>query len=331
MALSYVKIASPNPNRIKIIMTRFRVLPLLLAVFLFSSAIKADSIINLDTTAEPSPQFVHSPELTKEPVTIRVRKKHTQLLTLHSDSTCKLKGKVIKITDGDTVNVLDVINQTLKIRLAGIDAPERGQPFGKAAGKFLASLINQQTVCVNWYKHDKYQRLVGVITHEGEDINLAMITAGYAWHSKKYQHEQSEADRGLYNNAEQQARSDVIGLWSQPDPVTPANWRKGNRPNKSVKVLALVSPENFSCDKKRFCKQMTSCQEAIFYLQQCNLSRLDGDGDGVPCSSKLCKQASDYDIIASHCSGSRCKVGRMSKRSEASGKLRDLKGVFPKE
>lgn len=319
-------------------MTRLRVLPLLLAV-LIASAIEAHDTINtinksdLDTiVADPAPWPIRSPKSVETPIATRVQLKQTQLdSTLRADSACKLKGKVIKITDGDTVNVLDVINQTLKIRLAGIDAPERGQPFGKAAGKFLASLINQQTVCVNWYKHDKYQRLVGVITHEGEDINLAMITAGYAWHSKKYQHEQSEADRDLYDNAEKQARSDVIGLWSQPDPVTPADWRKGNRPNKLVKVLALVSPENFTCDKKRFCKQMTSCQEAIFYLQQCNLSRLDGDGDGVPCSSKLCKQASDYDIIASHCSGSACQVDRMSKRSEASGKRRDLKGVFPKE
>ena len=280
---------SSNPNRIIIIMTFFRVLPLLLAV-LFSSTIKADTIINLDTIADPSPQFVHKPELTKEPVTIRVRKKHTQLLTaLRSEPSCKLRAKVVKITDGDTVIVLDDNKQTLKIRLAGIDAPERGQPFGKAAGKFLATLINQQTVCVNWYKHDKYQRLVGVIIHEGEDINLAMVTSGYAWHSKKYQHEQSEEDRVIYDDAEKQARSDVIGLWSQPDPMTPADWRKGNRPGKQVSVLAIVSPENFSCGKKRFCKQMTSCDEAIFYLQVCKLSRLDGNADGVLCSNKLCK------------------------------------------
>ena len=93
-------------------MTFYRVLPLLLAV-LFSSAIKADSIINLDTIADSSSQFVHNPELTKEPVTIRVRKKHTQLLTaLRSDRSCKLKDKVVKIIDGDTVKVLDGIKQT---------------------------------------------------------------------------------------------------------------------------------------------------------------------------------------------------------------------------
>ena len=78
------------------------------------------------------------------------------------DVPCRTEGKVIKITDGDTVHLLDAEMKTHKIRLAGIDAPERGQPYGKATGKFLAKQINQQTVCVDWHKRDRYKRLVGV-------------------------------------------------------------------------------------------------------------------------------------------------------------------------
>ena len=95
------------------------------------------------------------------------------------DVPCRTQGKVIKITDGDTVHVLDAEKTTHKIRLAGIDAPERGQPYGKAAGKFLSKQINQQTVCVDWHKRDRYRRLVGVIHYEGRDVNRSADCLGW--------------------------------------------------------------------------------------------------------------------------------------------------------
>jgi len=203
---------------------------------------------------------------------------------------CTLKGKVIKVTDGDTINVLDANKKTHKIRLAGIDAPERKQAYGKAATKFLSKLVNQKTVCVDWHKRDRYGRLVGVIQYEGRDVNLAMVKVGYAWHYKKYQREQTPEDRVLYSKAELQARSDVIGLWSEPNPINPSDWRKGTRIAPSAKAANLteLAPENFTCGTKRFCGQMSSCDEACFYLQQCGLSRLDGNNDGVPCN-QLCR------------------------------------------
>ena len=205
------------------------------------------------------------------------------------DVPCRTEGKVIKITDGDTVHVLDAEKTTHKIRLAGIDAPERGQPYGKAAGKFLAKQINQQTVCVDWHKRDRYKRLVGVIHYKGRDVNLELMKAGYAWHYKKYQREQTPADRVIYADAEVQARSDVVGLWQEPNPINPSDWRKGIRvaKNDSLNELEQPAPEDFTCGNKRFCKHMSSCDEACFYLQQCGLSRLDGNSDGVPCN-KLC-------------------------------------------
>lgn len=120
------------------------------------------------------------------------------------ETTCKLQGKVIKVTDGDTVNVLDADKTTHKIRLAGIDAPELGQAYGQAARKFLAKQVNQKTVCVDWHKRDKYQRLVGVIKHEGRDVNLDIVKAGYAWHYKKYQKERKNKHHPIESSTHKQ-------------------------------------------------------------------------------------------------------------------------------
>ena len=211
------------------------------------------------------------------------------------DDPCRTEGLIIKITDGDTVHLLDIIKETHKVRLAGIDAPEKGQPYGKAAGKFLSKQINQQTVCVDWHKRDHYGRLVGVIRYEGRDVNLELVKAGYAWHYKKYQREQTPADRVIYADAEDQARSDVIGLWSEPNPINPSDWRKGERVAKPLPVFGSDSgtAKSFSCGVKRFCKEMHSCAEACFHFQKCGLSRLDGNSDGVPCN-KLCSTTCNH-------------------------------------
>lgn len=121
-----------------------------------------------------------------------------------------------------------------------------------------------------------------------------MVKVGYAWHYKKYQREQTPEDRVLYSKAELQARSDVIGLWSEPSPINPSDWRKGTRmaPRAKKANLTELAPENFTCGTKRFCKQMSSCDEACFYLQQCGLSRLDGNKDGVPCNQLCSSQCS---------------------------------------
>lgn len=204
---------------------------------------------------------------------------------------CKLPGKVIRVVDGDTVHVLDKDKKSHNIRLAGIDAPERGQPYSKAATKHLKTLVAGKQVCVQWYKKDKYQRLIGVVFLNNQDINLQMVEKGFAWHFKKFQKEQTPADRIKYANAEKNSRLSVIGLWQEPDPITPDDWRAGVRPGKNPKKqpqipTAQTTPDAFNCGgNKRFCKHMQSCAEACFYLQQCGISRLDRDKDGTPCES----------------------------------------------
>lgn len=140
-----------------------------------------------------------------------------------------VSGKVVRVADGDTITVLDAQMQQHKIRLAGIDAPERRQAFGQRSREFLASLVAAQQVEVETEKTDKYGRSVGKVLLQGRDVNLAVVAAGLAWHYKEYESEQSPADRLLYSNAEQEARDLRKGLWVDPAPEAPWDWRHNGR------------------------------------------------------------------------------------------------------
>jgi endonuclease YncB( thermonuclease family) len=140
-----------------------------------------------------------------------------------------VSGKVVRVADGDTITVLDSQTQQHKIRLAGIDAPERRQAFGQRSREFLASLVASQDVEVETVKTDKYGRSVGKVLLKGRDINLAVVSAGLAWHYKEYEGEQSASDRMLYANAEQEARDLRKGLWVDPSPQAPWDWRHNSR------------------------------------------------------------------------------------------------------
>ncbi|RVU84311.1 nuclease [Leucothrix sargassi] len=143
--------------------------------------------------------------------------------------TCNLQGRVVKLADGDSITVLDEDEVQHKIRLSGIDTPERGQAFGKAAKAFLSEKMANKTVCVGWSKKDRYQRLVGVVKLGDEDINLSIVKAGLAWHYKAYQDEQTSTDQRAYAKAEIQARKKRLGLWKDKDPVAPWDWRRNQR------------------------------------------------------------------------------------------------------
>ena len=138
-------------------------------------------------------------------------------------------GRVVGIADGDTVTVLDSEKSQHRVRLAGIDAPERRMPFGQRSKEHLSDLVFSKDVNVDTSKKDRYGRWVGVIFVDGVDANLAMVTAGMAWHYKQYEREQSASDRQLYANAENQARSRRAGLWLDPNPTPPWEYRKERR------------------------------------------------------------------------------------------------------
>ena len=149
-------------------------------------------------------------------------------LTSFTSFADQLQGKVIKVTDGDTVNVLTSDNQTHKIRLSGIDAPEKSQAFGNKSKQALADEVDGKTVTVEFNKRDKYQRIVGKIIFNGKDVNLNQIKRGLAWHYKKYEGEQDVEDRSIYANAEYLAQRDKVGLWFDANPIPPWDYRKKN-------------------------------------------------------------------------------------------------------
>jgi len=137
-----------------------------------------------------------------------------------------LQGRVVGIADGDTVTVLDDTNTQWKIRLMGIDAPEKKMPFGQVSKRHLSDLIFNRQVIVEYSKKDRYGRTVGKILADGIDVNLEQVKAGMAWHYKQYQREQSAADQVNYAEAEEQARAGRKGLWVDAEPTPPWDGRK---------------------------------------------------------------------------------------------------------
>src|SRR5262249_45594722 len=136
-----------------------------------------------------------------------------------------LTGKVVGISDGDTITVLDADRRQHKIRLTGIDAPEHDQDFGQASKRNLSDLIFGKQVTVIWRKQDKYGRILGKVMLQNINVNLAQIRDGMAWYYRHYAADLDPADRAAYDQAEQEARSARRGLWSQPNPTPPWEWR----------------------------------------------------------------------------------------------------------
>lgn len=131
-----------------------------------------------------------------------------------------LKGKAVRIIDGDTFDLL-VDKTTYRIRLAGIDAPEKSQDFGTASKQLLGTLCAGELLTVVVTDTDRNKRKIAeVYSAKKIWINKEMIAKGMAWHFKKY-----STNRELAA-AEEQARKQKAGLWSLKNPVAPWDWRK---------------------------------------------------------------------------------------------------------
>lgn len=126
-------------------------------------------------------------------------------------------GKVVGVTDGDTIKVLQNGTQVI-IRLASIDCPEKGQPYGLAAKKFTANLVAGKVVKVWPTDTDRYG-IVAFVFVGSTDLNKELLKAGLAWHFKKYSRDPELA------KLEFEARTKKVGLWAEPNPVPPWEWR----------------------------------------------------------------------------------------------------------
>jgi endonuclease YncB( thermonuclease family) len=149
-----------------------------------------------------------------------------------------ITGRVVGVADGDTVTVLDSQKVQHKIRLSGIDAPEKAQPFGNRSKQNLSDLVFQKEVSVDWQKRDRYGRIVGKVMVQPPDCptcpktldtGQAQLIVGLAWWYRKYASEQSPQDRGRYESEETEARARRAGLWRDAEPVPPWDFRKAKR------------------------------------------------------------------------------------------------------
>jgi endonuclease YncB( thermonuclease family) len=193
--------------------------------------------ISIDSFA-PFPQACPSPPRVALPLdTVKVSAGFLFLfaVTAHAET---FTGYVVGVADGDTVTVIDAKRRQHKIRVSGIDAPEKAQPFGKRSKENLSGLVFGKDVLVEWIKNDRYRRIVGKIwvqpldcPHCGLtlDAGQAQLVAGMAWWYRKYANEQSPEDRAQYEFEEHEARARRTGLWRDPEPVPPWIWRKNRR------------------------------------------------------------------------------------------------------
>jgi micrococcal nuclease len=142
------------------------------------------------------------------------------ILLLSPVAAEEFKGKVIKVADGDTIHVLRDYT-TVKVRLSGVDTPEKKQAFGQQAKNFTAAQCFGQEVKVVALERDKYGRVVGEVTlADGRDLNKELVKAGYAWWYRKYAPKANDLEE-----LELDARSNGRGLWADPHAVAPWEFR----------------------------------------------------------------------------------------------------------
>jgi endonuclease YncB( thermonuclease family) len=139
-----------------------------------------------------------------------------------------ITGQVVGVADGDTITVLDADKVQHKIRLAGIDAPEKKQAFGNRSKESLSDMVFDKTGNVETEKRDRYGRRIGKVLFNGQDVNLVLVERVMAWFYRQYQREVSPIDRKLYEAAEDAAKAAKRGLWRDADPVAPWDFRFNN-------------------------------------------------------------------------------------------------------
>lgn len=153
-----------------------------------------------------------------------------------------IEGKVVKVSDGDTINVQDSLGTKVKVRLYGIDAPEiektnrktgqvskQGQPYGEESFQALNSKVYRENVKLDVMDIDKYKRLVCIVWLNGRNVNQELITEGYAWAYRKYLDRPYASE---YIQAEGRARGKKLGLWQQHNPDPPWEFRKRTKQGK---------------------------------------------------------------------------------------------------
>lgn len=219
----------------------------------------------------------------------------------------ELAGTVTKVTDGDSLWLQpSVQGPPIEVRLLGVDAPEICQPWGTQARDALKVLVEGKQVTLRAVGLDTYQRTLGTVMLDDVDVNSRLVEEGHAWSTR------SKWDRGPLVKQERMAKALSRGLHSQAGAVMPKDFRTTHGPcaQSEVPVAGLAAAPStaataaappvlaqatrttaaFRCDGRTHCSQMTSCEEATFFLRNCPDTKMDGNRDGVPCERQWCRR-----------------------------------------
>ena len=192
---------------------------------------------------------------------------------------------MVRIADGDSFAVARSSGAPMEeIRIFGIDAPERSQPWSRRSREALSERMFGKVVRIEPVERDRYDRIVARVHADGVPVGDQQVREGHAWVFRRYTRSK------LLLALEAEARAARRGLWALPEEqIPPWEWRRGV-PQPAAAPQALV-PESsgFTCGGKTYCREMRSCAEARFHLTQCGLVHLDGDRDGAPCET-LCSR-----------------------------------------
>ena len=184
-------------------------------------------------------------------------------------------GKCVGVIDGDTIRVMRD-GRAVKIRLEGIDCPERGQDFSNIAKKFTSSLVFGEIVSIQIKEFDHYGRIVGRVSIRSKDLSLELVKAGLAWHYKKY-----SSDTRLAQ-AEQQARTGGKGLWVLPDPSPPWKYRT---PSTTERLSVIARELHGNIRSKVF--HASSC---TYYSCKNCIQLFHSRGEAIAAGYRPCKR-----------------------------------------
>jgi len=197
---------------------------------------------------------------------------------LGAGSAGVLEGRVVAVQDGDSIEVLSG-GERVRVRIFGIDTPERGQPWAERSKRALSARVAGREVRVNEVTVDRYGRTVGEVYADGVCVGCELVREGHAWVFRRY------TDDPVLFELEADARAARRGLWSLPEAqrTPPWEWRAAGR-EAAAADLAEAPP---GCEPRPRCDRLASCAEARRALAACGPKGLDGDRDGIPCE-KLC-------------------------------------------
>jgi endonuclease YncB( thermonuclease family) len=221
----------------------------------------------------------------------------------------ELTGLVIRVIDGDTFWLRVIDGQPHEVvRLQNIDAPESCQPGGKDSTQALSRLVLNKTVNVKIAARDDYSRLIAKVFEGATDVGEQLVRDGHAWSQR------DQYGRGPLMAYQRMAQTLKRGVHATGDAVEPREFRRVNGACEGAKpalpALTSATPAPAAapvpdaaartavdakgastrrCDGRTYCSQMTSCEEATWFLKNCPGMKMDGNNDGRPCEQQLCR------------------------------------------